>query len=54
MRMHRDQIGKPVLARAAALGALDAQHVKLADQLREDDRASYSIRPGFIPSYRFG
>jgi hypothetical protein len=43
----RDQVGEPIPARASALGALDAQHIELADQVREDDRASYSIRPGF-------
>jgi hypothetical protein len=34
-----DQVSKPVLARASALGALDAQHIELADQLGENDGA---------------
>src|SRR5262249_28051042 len=42
----RDQVSDAVSTRASALGALDAQHVELADQVAEDDRAvagHYSI-----------
>src|SRR5262249_16646865 len=35
----RDLVGEPVSARASALGAFNAQHVELADQVRKDDRA---------------
>jgi len=35
----RDQIGEPIASRTPALGALDAHHVELADQVRKDDRA---------------
>jgi hypothetical protein len=35
----RDQVGEPIPARTSALGALDAQHVELANEVAEDDRA---------------
>jgi hypothetical protein len=35
----RDQQWEPVLAPASALGAVDPEHVELADQVAEEDRA---------------
>jgi hypothetical protein len=39
----RDQVSKPISARASAFRALDPQHVELADQVAEDDRTVAGI-----------
>jgi hypothetical protein len=47
----RDQSGKHLVARSPALGALDPEHIELADQIAEDDGAVAGHSPKISASH---